>query len=200
MILPDVHDILTLTLTIDNPCNTTLVSQTGVNLYSVSTESTKKTTTTTVRNASGEVIASLEWRDVRPDRVTYGSKKDISLADWMKKSIIPFKDDISFTDDDGRKYKWKGNSAGRSFELYSADDNFTSTIAPNATSNALDSTPTLVDPPSSGRTPATLELAPRAIEIQDLVVISFLFLEKSRRTNENTTENMGHGVGVPSTF
>lgn len=92
MILPDVHDILTLTLTLDNPCNTTLVSQTGVNLYSVSTESTKKTTTTTVRNASGEVIASLEWRDVRPDRVTYGSKKDISLADWMEKSIIPFKE------------------------------------------------------------------------------------------------------------
>lgn len=99
-------------------------------------------------------------------------------------------------------------------QLYCADDNFTSTIArfhpshrippsqliANAPSNALDSTPTLVEPPSSGRTPATLELAPRAVEIQDLVVTSFLFLEKSRRTNENTTENMGHGVGVPSTF
>ena len=77
MILPEVDDVLTLTLTRDNPCNTTLVSHTGATLYSVSTEHTKKTTTTTVRNANDEVIASLEWRDVRPDRVTYGNKKDI---------------------------------------------------------------------------------------------------------------------------
>ena len=94
MNVPDVQadEILVLTLTPDNPCNTTLVSHTGQILYIVSTEHTKKTTTTTVRNANQEVIASLEWRDVRPDRVTFGDKKDVSLADWMKKSIIPFKE------------------------------------------------------------------------------------------------------------
>ncbi|KAI0087303.1 hypothetical protein BDY19DRAFT_244750 [Irpex rosettiformis] len=213
MILPEPDGILSLTLLLDNPCNTTLVSQTGQTLYTVSTEHTKKATTTIVRNVDQEVVASLEWRDVRPDRVTFGNKKDISLADWMKKSILPFKDDLMFTDDEGRKYKWKGNSAGRSLELYSADDNFTSTIARfqpshrippsqlivNATSGPTDSTPTLVNPPASGRTSPILELAPRAVAIQDLVVTSFLFLEKSRRTNENSTVNVGRFIGLTST-
>ena len=41
---------------------------------------------------------------------------------------------------------------------------------------------------SSGRrfTPATLSLLPRAVEIQDLVVLSFLFLEKNRRSKDGS--------------
>jgi hypothetical protein len=92
MILPEVDDSLQLTLTRDNPCNTTLVSQAGETLYSVVTEHVKKTSTTSVRNARDEIIASLEWRDVRPDRVTYRDNKQISMADWMKKSMVPFKE------------------------------------------------------------------------------------------------------------
>ena len=100
-----------------------------------------------------------------------------------------------------------------SYQLYTADDNYTNTIArfhrshrippsklvANVTAGVLDSTPTLVNPPSSGKTPAVLELAPRAMEIQDLVVTSFLFLEKSRRTNENNAVNVTRPVGILST-
>lgn len=140
--------------------------------------------------------------------------------------------DISFADDKGRKYKWRGNSAGRSFEvgaislsadhtkaythshlqLYCADDNFASTIARfhrsrripmsqmNSTNvdpmeSSISLAPTLVDPPASGKTPAVLELAPRAVEIQDLVVVSFLFLEKVRRTNEKEHQNRADSLG-----
>ena len=53
-------------------------------------------------------------------------------------------------------------------------------------------TPTLTESispsaPQAGRrnlTPATLQMLPPAVEIQDLVVTSFLFLEKNRRVRE----------------
>lgn len=83
---------LSLTLTPDNPSNTTLVAQTGETLYSVVTEHTKKATFTQVRNANGDVVAFSEWRDVLPDKVTFGDKKPVSLADWMRQSIVPFKE------------------------------------------------------------------------------------------------------------
>lgn len=83
---------LVLTLKPDNVSNTSLVSQHGDIVYTVVTEHTKKATTTYVRKASEEPIASLEWRDVRPDRVSIGSNKPVSLGDWMKRSAIPFKE------------------------------------------------------------------------------------------------------------
>lgn len=37
--------------------------------------------------------------------------------------------------------------------------------------------------------PATLTLSPRAVEIIDLVVVSFLALEKNRRIDDNSSNN-----------
>ena len=85
-------DILTLILSPDNPTNTNITSTNGHVLYSVVTERTRKATFTQVRDADEEVIGSLEWRDVLPDRVRIGSSKAASLWDWMKKSPVPFKE------------------------------------------------------------------------------------------------------------
>ena len=84
--------ITTLTFTPDNPCNTTITSATGEALYSVDTKITNNTTCTQVRNASNEVIGSLEWREVLPDKVTVKNRSPVSFGDWMKKSMIPFKE------------------------------------------------------------------------------------------------------------
>lgn len=204
-----VAENLALTLSPDNVSNTTLVSETGERLYIVITEHTKKDTITTVRNARDDVIASLEWRDVLPDRVIFGDTKPTSMAEWMRRSVIPFKDDITFTDDEGRKYKWKGNSAGRSFELSCADDNFSTIIArfqrsrrvhmsvppeTDASASTLSLAPTLVN---HTQTPAILTLAPRAQQIQDLVVASFLFLEKTRSINETEHQSRADMLGSP---
>ena len=85
-------DLTILTLTPDNPSNCTITDSLGVAVYSVITEHTKKATITQVRNADDEIIAYSEWRDVLPDKVTIGDKKPMSLGDWMKKSMIPFKE------------------------------------------------------------------------------------------------------------
>ena len=84
------ENVLTLVMKPNNPANTTLATEDGEVYYTSYTEH-EKTSRTQVRNADDEIIASLEWRDTLPDKVTYGSNKPCSIWDWMKKSIIPFK-------------------------------------------------------------------------------------------------------------
>ena len=84
--------VTTLTFTPDNPCNTTITSADGEVLYSVVTEHAKKTTFTQVRDVDDEVIGSLEWKEVLADRVTIGHGRSMSFTDWMKKSLVPFKE------------------------------------------------------------------------------------------------------------
>ena len=97
-------------------------------------------------------------------------------------------------------------------QLYSADDRYQAVIArfnrsrrvpaSSAPSNAADPsdveslTPTLVNRPST-RTPATLVLTPRATEIQDTIVTSFVFLEKTRRINETEQMNRADVLSAP---
>ncbi len=86
------EELLVLTLAPNNPSNTIITSATGDVVYTVVTEHTKTTTTTQIRNAHEEVVASSEWRDVLPDKITIGNSKPISLGDWMKRSLVPFKE------------------------------------------------------------------------------------------------------------
>lgn len=88
--MPGDSKIINLTLFPDNPVNCTLTTDDGDTLYTVITEFQPKDTITTVRNANQDVIASLQWRDNLPDRVTIGDAKSISLGGWMKRSLIPF--------------------------------------------------------------------------------------------------------------
>lgn len=92
MIIDVPEENLTLTLQPDNVSNTVLVSESGEQMYSVFTEHSKKATVTSIRNSKDEIIASLEWRDVLPDKVTVGERKPMLMTDWMKRSMIPFKE------------------------------------------------------------------------------------------------------------
>ncbi|KAI0360162.1 hypothetical protein OH77DRAFT_1434456 [Trametes cingulata] len=188
----------TLVLSPDNPCNAAVIDEQGKQLYTVYTEH-GKTTVTHVKNADDEVIASLEWRDVLPDKVTVGNKGPMSLRDWLHTTLVPFyfKDDVTFQDDAGRKYKWRGNAPGRALEvgqtvaftLFSEDDGFKEPIA-----RFLKSVRGRGD--GTDR-PATLLLTARAVQIRDTVVTSFLFLEKGRRTNETTSQNSADVLATP---
>ncbi|KAH9856603.1 hypothetical protein C2E23DRAFT_866008 [Lenzites betulinus] len=181
---------VTLTLSPDNPSNAAVLDPDGKELYTVYTEH-GKATVTHVQSADEELLASLEWRDVLPDKVTLAGKSPVSIRDWLHTSLVPFylKDDVGFQDDAGRKYKWRGNAPGRAFELYTEDDGFKEPIARFARSR--------VDRASGSRTPATLVLTARAAEVRDIVVISFLFLEKTRRTNETASQSRADVLSVP---
>jgi len=185
-------EFLSLCLRNDNVSNCTLSTEDGKVLYTVYTEHTPKTITQ-VRNTENEVIASLEWRETLSDRVTLGDNKPVALNNWMKKSIIPFVSDVTFFDNAKRQYKWKGYSVGQSLELHTA--NSKKSIAffhkrrriPNSNK---DEPPIWTEP--------KLVLDARAQEIRDIVVISFLFLEKNRRIFERTSQNANDVMGLPT--
>lgn len=172
---------LILTLQPDNPCNTTITDQDddGKTLYQVYTQY-EPSVTTFVKNGAGDIIASWEWREIRSDIITVFSGSPTPVSSWLKKSIVPLKGTVTFEDHAGRKYKWKGNGPGLSFELYRKDDKIQPIARFQKSRRTADSTYTL----------AQLIFDERGEEIRDLIVISFLVLEKTRRTTENSTMNM----------
>ena len=75
-------------------------------------------------------------------------------------------------------------------QLFSEEDHFAQPIARFLKSQH-------VLHPEPGVTDATLVLTPRATEIQDLVVASFLFLEKTRRIRDTTLSNVSSTMATP---
>ncbi|KAL4252332.1 hypothetical protein ABKN59_002573 [Abortiporus biennis] len=161
-------DFIAFTLNPDNVVNCTLATDEGRTAYTVITEHTTKATFT----------------------------QTVSLGDWLKKSLIPFKGEVTFSDDKKRLYKWKGNLAGVELELYNEDDKYKDPIAKFHKRRRLPNPEDSSKPPIW--TESKLILTERAAEIQDLVVASFLFLEKSRRTNETTSQNRADVTLMPA--
>jgi len=183
--MTDFEAISFLTLTPDNPSNTTITSEDGKTLYVVSSQMGRQGTIVRICDPRGAVIATVEYRATGSPltRLTLGGRKPVSLGSWLNKSLIPFKDDVTFKDDAGRRYKWKRNAPDGSLQLFAEDDDFHLAIARFFRSTMTDKT----DPPSMK--PATLAIRSRAEEIRDMVVASFLCLERERRADEVAAEN-----------
>ncbi|KII89834.1 hypothetical protein PLICRDRAFT_40010 [Plicaturopsis crispa FD-325 SS-3] len=169
----------------DHPCNTRITDAlSGDLLYIVRTKvdaTTKRTTTEVRKAASAEVIAVFEWRDFRSDLLTFWSDEPIKASDWIKKSLIPFKETVTFTKEPWKTFKWKNFAPALSLELYDEGD--------KTTPLARFSKPAKV---GSETMPASLEILPRAASsssetaesqesLRDRIVMSFLYLEKMRR-------------------
>ncbi|TBU32514.1 hypothetical protein BD311DRAFT_714237 [Dichomitus squalens] len=195
----------TLTLTPDDVLNATLCDGEGTALYFVSTTPSLYTTTTQVTRSNGELLATVEWRDMLPNRLRLGKKPPTTLNNWLQTALVPFasKGNASFKDDSGRKYKWQGAAYANTLELFTKDDGYEEPIATFTKSRKNIGR----DLPAE---PARLALTARAVEIQDTVVLSFLFLERLRRgqarTRQSTADALskqpivaitsGHGYGA----
>ncbi|KAH6911709.1 hypothetical protein BKA70DRAFT_861878 [Coprinopsis sp. MPI-PUGE-AT-0042] len=170
-----------LILTPDNPCNCTLVDQvTETICYTVSTEQHPHYTITQLKGENDEILASWKRQDSASDDIlTLGSSKPIAASTWLRKSSLPFKTSVAFTGGtNNAKYRWKNNDALYELKLHSEDD-MTHPIARFKQSAVWEDR--THDPPISMSRSATLILYPRGQEIQDLVVISFLILERNKR-------------------
>ncbi|KAL0574275.1 hypothetical protein V5O48_007683 [Marasmius crinis-equi] len=187
---------LILILEPNNPCNTNISdNEDGRILYQVSTEHARHPITR-LRGALGETLASWEWRDTRSDVISFGGGPPMSVGSWLKKSMMPFKDTVTFQDSDGRNFKWKGNAPGLSLELYCEHDKknpiarFIKPHPPPYQDRSFSS-------PQSQWTPAQLIVDKRGEKMLDLVVISFLVLEKSRRATENSSAGLTSAMSQP---
>ncbi|KAJ8502928.1 hypothetical protein ONZ45_g11306 [Pleurotus djamor] len=184
---------LVLQFTQDNPSNTTITSaETGKVAYNVITTFEPKTVTKLV-NANDVVIASWRWNDHQDDVLTWATNPPIPAGVWLQESMIPFKHTVTFTVPGGTdKYKWKGNEPGSNLELFSAHDS-KSAVARFKPSHKFKNRK--VDPPTEETTPAQLTIAssivtsPSAEELQDIIVTSFLMLERKRRIRDVSTVN-----------
>ncbi|KIJ31444.1 hypothetical protein M422DRAFT_266820 [Sphaerobolus stellatus SS14] len=164
-------------LTKDDPSNTSLIdSKTSKLAYMVTTEITKGHIITEIRNAAEQSIATLEWRDTLPDRVSYKAEKTQSVNNWLKPKALlgPSESEVEFKDEQGRKFKWKAMQPTQSedgqivMELYAVD----SPQSPIATFQR-----------SEEHSPAKMLLTPEAQELDDLCITTLLFQEKKRRRN-----------------
>ncbi|KAI0043249.1 hypothetical protein FA95DRAFT_1467713, partial [Auriscalpium vulgare] len=164
-----------LTFQQDNPCNTTILADDGAVLYTVATSfADVNKPVTYVHTPHGERVAEWEWRDVRADILTLGLRPRVSASAWLKKSLIPYSGTVTFKDDLGVEYKWTNNLPGKSLNLY----------GPQSTSEPM---ARFVRAAKMQARPATLLLDERAEGVRDMVVVSFLLLERRRRESEVDT-------------
>jgi len=195
---------LVLELTQDSPTHTNIIPVGGDKpLYTVSTQyAEKKNPTTIVFDSSGNLLASLEWRNVLADIVRYGDEKakPLRITSWMSCGIFTG-NKVTFKDEQGRKYQWQGYASwGRnvspSLSLYaddSPDQPIVTYLRPPGVSKPSDARPE--------EQRSKLILQPRALEIQDLAVVSWLFFEKARRAKlHRGMANHGHAslLGISS--
>ncbi|KAF9063078.1 hypothetical protein BDP27DRAFT_1368353 [Rhodocollybia butyracea] len=75
--------------------------------YQVMTEHGQEIVTK-VKNIEGDIIACWQWRDPAPISSHWGPVQPVPLGAWLKKSMMPFKESVTFEDGIGRHFKWKG--------------------------------------------------------------------------------------------
>ncbi|KAI0034425.1 hypothetical protein K488DRAFT_84043 [Vararia minispora EC-137] len=165
-----------LTLEQDNPCNTTIVDELKDIVYVVDTDLTDPSKPTThIKGSDEKIIASWVWRDIRSDVLTYGNLPPVSASSWVSKSIVPFSDTATFRDHtQGREFKWTNLGAGMWPQLFGPS---------SKTEPVARFEPSRRDP-SVGVLPARLFISDNVEYCQDEIVVSFLLLERRRRTHE----------------
>ncbi|CCA69097.1 hypothetical protein PIIN_02997 [Serendipita indica DSM 11827] len=172
----------------DNPMNTTILSPERHQppLYKVETTFTDGTVTRVerVQGGEGEVLAKLFWGDLGYDKIALGATGEKMRLGKVLKSGPFFSETVSFKDGQGRKYEWKGNRVGLHLRLYALDTPGTP-IASFTKSRADERTGKVI--------PAYLTINRRGQEILDMVVWSFCFLEKGKRSSENSYRNVYRG-------
>ncbi|KAF8603074.1 hypothetical protein BDV93DRAFT_544983 [Ceratobasidium sp. AG-I] len=176
----------------DNPSNCVLtpLSGSGPCYSAVSTSNHGSNMITTYRKSekgptddweSQPIIATLKWREMLSDKLMLGdgSSDDSNI---LKSKFLSMT--VSFSDEQGRKYEWQGCAAGVRMLLYEkggkeALAGFQRSVLNHETGE---------------RSSAVLTISPRGAEIVDLVVPTFLALEKQRRMDGNSSANMGDAL------
>ncbi|KAN0134594.1 hypothetical protein V8E53_007740 [Lactarius tabidus] len=176
----------------DNPCNTTIVDHDGNVFYTVATEFPDPSKPVThVHDGIGKLVAEWKWGDARSDLLTIRGRPQAPASSWLKKSFIPFRDDVKFLDDAGTEYVWKNNKPGLALQLFGPH---------SSTLPVARFIPThkdyKVDRENPPVVPSTMLLDERVEHIRDFIIVSFLLLERRRRETETATVNRSQNVSV----
>ncbi|KAI0255130.1 hypothetical protein BJV78DRAFT_1279723 [Lactifluus subvellereus] len=183
---------ISLRLERDNPCNTSIFDPDGNVFYAVATDfSNPDKPVTHVHDGIGKLVAEWIWRDARSDLLTIRDHPQTPASAWLKKSFIPFRDDVKFQDDAGVEYVWKNNKPGLALQLFGPQSK-TQPVA-RFIRSYKDYQADRENPPV---VPSTLLLDQSVEPIRDLIVISFLLLERRRRETETATVNRAQALAI----
>jgi len=172
----------TLTLESDCPWKTAIIDDTGCTVYDVKTAFHEDSNYTAIRNERYEIIATLRWRDFLPDQIMFdGCAEFVSLNSWLKRSKVPMTHNVKWKDNSGRGYVWHGNAPGLPLELFTEDDKRIPIATYHPSALKSNSRPPI-------RAPPRLEFSRQGHDIRDLMVVSFVCLEKKRRTEQNKVQ------------
>ncbi|CAE6440026.1 unnamed protein product [Rhizoctonia solani] len=152
----------TLTLSRSSPTNTTLTDSYGTVFYEVSTPLSLCDEITTIKR-NGQVLAIIKWRVFEGSQLTMGGMT-APLSDVFPKSGILSNSRV-FTTASGERLKWKCDSKR---ECVSADSGL-----PLATFKSR-----LFG--SIGGKKSTLEISPNATHLLDILVVTWVIIEKKR--------------------
>ncbi|KZT41657.1 hypothetical protein SISSUDRAFT_1042429 [Sistotremastrum suecicum HHB10207 ss-3] len=156
-----------------DPTATDIFSEEGELVYTVSTsrpERHKKgRPVTSIHRASGDLMASLSWHPVNSafDKVTIGAMH-YEMIDFKKGKLL-LTETALFADARGRWYEWNRNKEINALELTAKD-----------TDEKIVSVELVTRDGQAQPTPL-LTFAPRAMELQDMCIMTWLFLEKQHR-------------------
>jgi len=176
------EEALSLRLERDNPCNTTIVDQDGITFYTVATDfANPNKPVTRVHDGIGKLVAEWQWRDARSDLLTIRDLPQAPASTWLKKSILPFRDDVTWQDGAGIEYVWKNNKPGLALQLFGPRSK-SQPVARFIRSHKDYKS----DRENAPVVPSMLLLDESVEPICDFIVISFLLLERRRRETENS--------------
>jgi hypothetical protein len=176
----------------DNPCNTTIIDLHGNIFYTVATEFPDSgKPVTRVLDGVGKLVAEWKWGDARSDVLTIRNRPQIPASAWLKKSFIPFRDDVKFLDDAGTEYIWKNNKPGLALQLFGPLSKTLPVARFIRTHKDY-----RIDRENPPVFPSTLLLDESVEPIRDFIVVSFLLLERRRRETETATVNRAQALAV----
>ncbi|KAL5507614.1 hypothetical protein ACEPAH_7070 [Sanghuangporus vaninii] len=184
----------TLVFSQDNPYNCTITLDEKP-IYEVRTrrEIVKKLghndllVTTDVLSPNGELIASVVWHGVNSDLITWPRRglRNAKLAQWLKKSMIPFSNNATFKDVGSKAYRWDTKGPRNQFRLL--EDKSVIIAYFERAMPYVNPQPGYNYNPFPK--PSQLHLSERGDEMMEEVVLSFLIVEKDRRRSDGSIEN-----------
>ncbi|KAG8906399.1 hypothetical protein FRB99_006994 [Tulasnella sp. 403] len=172
----------------DNPNNTRILDSNNEAIYEIKPDFEGKRTMTNMRRlkedgSAGAVFGYIEWHDYTPDKICFNGGEKIRKGSFFS-SAGPMSYAVTFKDTQGRRYTWKGLGAALQLALHANDSVNPKLPIAMFQKSRYDRS---VEPPEPH--PAQLFLTDRAMEVKELVLFTFLVLEKGRRTKEASEDN-----------
>ncbi|KAH9483432.1 hypothetical protein JR316_0002900 [Psilocybe cubensis] len=176
----------------DNLKNTNIfrAGNEGQPLYTVKSNlAITETTITTPLDDPGVPLAKIERREIVSDKITIRGRETMKTKSWLKYGgIFTIKFPATF-EENGRKYMWKSSIVNQ-ISLYLASD-------PDRPIAWFEKSRKRVVDGEVVLHKAFLALQPEAMEIRDIVVLSFLILELKNRMGQKAEElNVGRAVAM----